>query len=271
MPELPEVETIRKQLSKDIPCKILRVKKSKFVSSILKDCEFNPVGNSINKILRKGKMMEFDLGDGLHVLSQFGMSGGWIKSDLPTTLKHNHYELKCENENGVFYLSYVDPRRFGNIYVVRSEKCDEIKGRLGIDVSSRQFTPNALETLLQKHSKKELKPFLLEQKYLSGVGNYMASEICALSKILPTRLCGKITSAECKLIVDAAKKIIKGMIRSKGNTFSGGYRDATGDKGDGVKNLVVFYQETCGMCQKSKVKKIQQKGRGTYYCPKCQK
>jgi formamidopyrimidine-DNA glycosylase len=271
VPELPEVETIKRQLSKDIPCKILRVKKSEVVASILKDREFNPVGKSILKIKRIGKTMEFDLGDGLHILSQFGMSGGWVRSDTPTTLKHNHFEMKCENKKGIFYLSFVDPRRFGNIYIVKTKRADEIKARLGIDVSSKEFTADSLYTLLQKHSGKEVKPFLLEQKYLSGVGNYMASEICALSKILPTRLCKNISKLECKKIVDSTKKIIDGMVKSKGNTFSGGYRDATGEKGEGVKNLVVFYQKTCGMCGKNPVTKIEQKGRGTYYCSKCQK
>jgi len=80
-----------------------------------------------------------------------------------------------------------------------------------------------------------------------------------------------VTKAEALKIRDAVHSVIYQGIKLKGNTFSGGYSDTTGSKGEGLQNLVVFYQEICGLCQTSKVKKIVLAGRGTYYCPACQK
>jgi formamidopyrimidine-DNA glycosylase len=102
----------------------------------------------------------------------------------------------------------------------------------------------------------------------------MASEICARSGILPTRPNGNITSDEISKIKNSINIVIKGAIETKGTTFSGGYRDANGEKGEGLKHLVVFYQEYCQMCLenniKTKIIKITLGQRGTYYCPRCQ-
>ena len=138
---------------------------------------------------------------------------------------------------------------------------------------TRSFLPSTRvpDRSLKKFPNRQLKPFLLDQKYFAGSGNYIACEICAQAGIRPTRKCAKITKAEALKIKKATDSVINSSIENKGQSFSGGYRDATGEVDQGVQNLVVFYQKICGLCKKTEVKKIELKGRGTYFCPSCQR
>lgn len=270
MPELPEVETIKRQLVKELPLTVSKLEKSEFSASIVKNQNFSPVRKTISEISRVGKLLRFHIGDN-YILSTLGMSGSWRVSDKKIIEKHTHFQLSCRNKSGdKRYIAYVDPRRFGNIYLFSQSEMLQYMKRLGVDVSSKNFTPKVLIQFCQQFPSKELKPFLLDQKYLSGIGNYMASEICARAGILPTRLLKDLSKINCQHIVKATKSVLNQAIKNNGTTFAGGYTDATGSKGEGVKNLVVFYQDLCGLCKKNKVIKESQKGRGTYFCPKCQ-
>lgn len=115
-----------------------------------------------------------------------------------------------------------------------------------------------------------LKVHLLDQKLFAGSGNYIASEICARAKILPTRLNKDIKKSEFPKILKAIHTVLDGSLTSGGTTFQS-YRDSTGEKGKGVEHLVVYNQKICQMCKKTPVKKIILAQRGTYYCPNCQK
>jgi formamidopyrimidine-DNA glycosylase len=271
MPELPEVETIRQQLTEHLPLKISSVERSKVSSSIIKQEEFSPLSKTLHSIDRKGKMLIFNLDRTLHFISHLGMSGGWIVSNQKITMPHTHFQLAGKNKNGdKTFIAYVDPRRFGNLYLLKSKSAKERIDALGVDISTPLFTKKYLVELIERFPNKILKPFLLDQKYFAGVGNYLASEICAHARLLPTRQLSTINKDEAGKLVKGAKKSLNSALKSKGTTFAGGYRDATGSKGEGVKNLVVFYQEQCRLCNQTEVVKIQLAGRGTYYCPNCQ-
>lgn len=272
MPELPEVQTIRRQLSDYLPLKIVAETYSSVVASCLKERDrmFAPKGRTIESIRRKGKLLAFDLDDRSVIYSHLGMSGTWRVSREPLAIKHTHVEFKAKNRAGeIIYLCYVDPRRFGNLYYLKGERREEKWSELGVDIGSPEFTEEYIQQTLKRYPARELKPFLLDQKYFAGVGNYIACEICARAGIRPTRRAGKVTKAECVKLLKATQSVLEDTIKTGGTTFSGGYQDANGDKGEGVLNLVVFWQETCQMCG-GPVKKIELKGRGTFYCPKCQ-
>tara|TARA_R110002072_G_scaffold276051_1_gene437342 strand:- start:72680 stop:73498 length:819 start_codon:yes stop_codon:yes gene_type:complete len=272
MPELPEVETIRKQLSEYLPLKITKVEKSDVLGSILKEESFQLKNKVLESISRTGKLMDFFLGEGHHMLSHLGMSGSWRISHKKITVKHTHLQLYClNNKKEKIFLAYVDPRRFGNIYINTKEETKKHYKKLGIDIASDAFTEDYIWECIKKFPNKEIKPFLLEQKYFAGVGNYIASEICARAKIKPTRKNKSLKKKDSAALLFGTKSILEDTIANNGTTFSGGYSDANGEKGEGVKNLVVFYQTICGMCKKTPVTKITQATRGTYYCPICQK
>jgi len=265
MPELPEVETIKSQLSEHLPFKIKKVNYSSVVDSLFGEKEFSPEGMKIDDIKRYGKVLNFVLGD-QHILSGLGMTGGWILSKSPINEKHKHVEFICEDGT---CLSYVDPRRFGFIHYMSEVGKDNFLTRLGPDPFSKEFNAEYIYGVLKKYPGRQLKPFLLDQKYFAGIGNYLASEICALAGIRPTRRAGKVTKVEAGKIKKATDSILNKSIKANGATFWGGYRDASGEKGEALNHLVVFFQKDCGMCG-GVVKKIVLGGRGTFYCPKCQ-
>ncbi|MDD0852098.1 hypothetical protein HBN50_03275 [Halobacteriovorax sp. GB3] len=271
MPELPEVETIKSQLNKVLPMKVKEVHFSNVSDSIVKDKDFSAKGKELLKVERKGKVLRFFFEDELRVISGLGMSGSWRISKEWIDVKHTHVQLVGENADGPLYLGYVDPRRFGNMHFLTEEHEANWLERLGPDVSSLEFTLEYLLKLKKERPMKVIKPFLLEQNFFSGVGNYMASEICARAGIRPTRKMKTLTKNDLSNLLQATKMVLDDSIETGGTTFSGGYADAYGEKGRGVTNLVVFYQKICGLCHKSEVKKITLAGRGTYYCPTCQR
>lgn len=267
MPELPEVETIRIQLNTVLPFQIKEVKRSLFFNKILKEEKGTWVPQEIISINRYGKYLIFHLQNGQRLLSHLGMSGSWRISNSPLEEKHVHLEL----HSGEKYLSYVDPRRFGRMYFVEEKRAQEIISKLGVDVSSPQFNVAYLRQVFEKHSGRPIKPFLLEQKYFSGIGNYIACELLARAHLHPTRLIGSLKDNDLKAIIKATASVLKGSLRYQGLTFSGGYKDTSGSAGEGLKNLVVFHQKICGLCKKGRIKKIVQQSRSTFFCPNCQK
>jgi formamidopyrimidine-DNA glycosylase len=273
-PELPEVQTVRTQIETVLPLTIEAVETSAVVESILKkkDRQFDPQKETIASTDRIGKLLILNLASGNKILSHFGMSGGWRIGNKKILEKHTHVQFQTANNNNeTLYLAYVDPRRFGNMLFLTPQKAAQYMAKLGVDIGSSAFTPEYILQTLKKYPERQIKPFLLDQKYFAGCGNYIACEICALAGIRPTRKAKSLKLADAVRIAQATEAVLSGQIKNQGLTFSGGYTDAFGDKGGGLSSLVVFHQETCGLCKKSKVKKILLAQRGTYYCPACQK
>lgn len=271
-PELPEVETIKKQLESKLPYEIESVEYSAVADSLFGKKEFELEAKLvIDKISRKGKLLQFHLSGKLSLFSHLGMSGGWRLSSQKILEKHTHLQLAVNTPSGRFFLGYVDPRRFGQFDCLREKSSKEKLLKLGPDLTSSDFSAEYLHHIFKTFPDKVLKPFLLDQKYFAGLGNYMASEICALAGIRPMRKCRKISKDECHKIKSATDALILGQLARSGLTFSGGYSDTTGSKGEGLSSLVVFHQKICGLCKVTSVKKITMNTRGTFYCPKCQK
>lgn len=268
MPELPEVETIKNQLTHYLPLKIQSIWTSNVVKSIL----HTPIprdikGATLNSIERHGKMMLFQFNRDYQLLTHLGMSGTWIISESKLIEKHQHIRIKTDKQ----FLTYVDPRRFGHAYFYSQEEKDNYFKRLGPDIASKDLSLKYLKETLKNHGEKELKPFLLDQKYFAGSGNYIANEVCARAKVLPQRKCKTLKDDEIKALKKAFKTVLTGTMKGGGVAFSGGYRDAFGEKGTGLDHLVVFHQKICRMCKKEGVIKVELRKRGTFYCPVCQK
>ena len=269
MPELPEVQTIISQLSDYLPLKVLKISKSepKKLKNILHTDIPDLKNISINSIDRHGKCLIFNFSNKTYLLSHLGMTGTWRISKIPLSEKHVHFSFIAKEK----HLSYVDSRRFGHMYFFTKEELDQYLKRLGEDLRSPNFTIQYISHFIKKYPNRIIKNFLLEQKFFAGSGNYIANEVCALSKILPTRLNTTLSESDIKKIHQSFDLILSKSIESSGVTFQGGYQDAFGEKGKGVSNLVVFHQKICGMCKKENIKKIYIKKRGTFYCPQCQK
>lgn len=250
-----------------MPFRIQSFSKSSVSDSIIHTKIDHLKGKTILNVSRKGKMLDFILDDERHILSHLGMTGTWLISKEKITEKHTHFQLKSDKG----YLAYVDPRRFGHMYLYAKDKAQEKLDELGIDLLAKEFTLEYFSKSLLKYPDRKIKVTLLDQSLFAGTGNYIASEICAHGKILPHRKVSTLTKVEIKKLYQGVYKVINPTINSGGTTFAGGYRDTTGSRGSGVQHLVVFYQKICQQCNKEKVIKTILAQRGTYHCPRCQK
>lgn len=267
MPELPEVETIRRQLIKHLPFKVEKYKTTAGLFQNILKTKIDIKNKTITDILRAGKILEFIFSDGSKMLSHLGMTGTWLAGRGVKLTKHSHLVL----ESGDLVLAYDDPRRFGKMYFYVAGVVENKISELGFDLLDSRIDEKYLDLVFKKFPEKKLKILLLDQKYFAGSGNYIANEICARAGIRPMRKCKDIKKVELQKIIKAIHCVIHPALLAGGTTFQGGYRDSTGEKGLGKSNLVVFYQKICQMCKKTKVKKIILAQRGTYYCPHCQK
>lgn len=267
MPELPEVETIKNQLSSYLPLKISSVASTPELKQNILHTELDLKGKTLISIKRKGKMLDFVFDDGSHLLSHLGMTGTWLIGETIKSGKHTHLTLKGDK----FILAYDDPRRFGHMYYYNQKEAQAKLAELGMDLADPSFDLEYITKAIKRYPERALKVTLLDQKLFAGSGNYIANEICARSGIRPTRKCKNVKKEEFPKIFKAIHEVLDPALASGGTTFQGGYRDSTGEKGQGVEHLVVFYQKICQICKKTPIKKIILAQRGTYYCPKCQK
>lgn len=267
MPELPEVETIKSQLSEYLPLKIKKQIETPELKQNILHTDLSLVGRTLIEIRRKGKMLDFLFDDGSHLLSHLGMTGTWLIGEKIPAGKHTHLTLHC----GELTLAYDDPRRFGHMYYYPESEAKKKLAELGMDLADPEFSLDYLTTSLKRFPERAIKVTLLDQKLFAGSGNYIANEICARAGIRPTRKCKNIKRDEFPKILEAIHDVLAPAISSGGTTFQGGYRDSSGEKGLGVQHLVVFYQKVCQLCKTTPVKKIILAQRGTYYCSKCQK
>ncbi len=267
MPELPEVKTIQDQLNAIMPFTIKSCALSQVADSIVHTQMDRLNGRTLLEVRRKGKLLDFVLDDGRHLLSHLGMSGGWLIADSQITEKHTHVQFAGASG----YLGYVDPRRFGHMYLYDAGQAAAKLAELGHDLLSPEFTAKYFKAALRRYPQRAVKVSLLDQSLFAGTGNYIANEICAHARVLPHRPVKSLSPDELGKLYRSVSKVIDGTISRGGVAFGGGYRDTKGDKGSGVQNLVVFYQQECQLCKKTPVVKTILGQRGTYHCPRCQK
>ena len=277
MPELPEVETVTRALSK-----IVNRSKVKSVEVYRKDLRWQ-VPDDLKEILendifeepfRRGKYILIPTKKGNILLIHLGMSGQIkIKESIPTLLKHDHVRILIENKNSnIFSITYNDPRRFG--YVDYLNKVDLKKHfllkNLGVEPFSKSFTQNYLYNIY-KNKKINIKNALLDQKIIAGIGNIYASEILFRAKIKPDRSVNSLKSKDLRLIIIATKEILKQSI-NKGGTTIKDHKQPDGKLGYFKQSLAVYGKEDkkCNDCNNIiKVSKIS--NRSTFFCNHCQK
>lgn len=284
MPELPEVETIRRDLTKQVIGKRIKkvtIKKSRLVKN--PDGFFIKIlrGNKIIKIDRIGKLIIFVLKNNLYLLTHLKMTGQliYIKQKNRTIGGHSFASDQMDYPNQYTYimiefadgsnLYFNDIRTFGYMQIVNKQELFLIKERFGIEPLTKNFTVTNWKKIF-KNRKTNLKALLLNQQLIAGIGNIYADEICFAAKVRPMRQINKITNQEIEELFRQTKKIIKQAIAKRGTTFNN-YVDTFGRRGNFVKHLQVYGrgQKKCKIC-KTDIKKIKLAGRGTHFCPHCQ-
>ena len=287
MPELPEVEIVKLSLKKTIKSKkILKVKVNNrnLRFKIQKDFEALLKRRKIIDVNRKAKYLIIILDDDKYLIMHFGMSGTLhlLKKEFDfknTNLsfykgqnfpsKHNHIELFFDK----FKIVYNDPRRFGFVKFLNSKK-ELVKylKNFGMEPLEKKFNIKYLKKVLNNKNK-NIKNILLDQKYISGIGNIYANEILFFSKINPNKLGKKINIREMKKLLVFSKKVLRKAIKKGGSTIRD-FKNAEGTKGSFQDEFKVYNKDgfRCpnSLCAKF-IKKITISNRSSFYCPDCQK
>ncbi|MDC0618006.1 bifunctional DNA-formamidopyrimidine glycosylase/DNA-(apurinic or apyrimidinic site) lyase [Candidatus Pelagibacter sp.] len=287
MPELPEVEIVKQSLSKKIEQK--RIKKVIIKNRNLRfkiPLKFEKLleQKKIKKVTRFSKYLILNFNDNSFCLIHLGMSGTihlinkhimntftntsfYNSPELPK--KHNHVEIQFNDMSVI----YNDPRRFGFFKFIDNPK--ELKKRFNHLGPEPFFLSFNLKYLLNFfiNKKKDIKSFLLDQKFVSGIGNIYASEILFLCKINPKTYAMKLSKNDCKKIIYYSKSVLKKAIEKGGSSIRD-FKNAEGKNGSFQKEFKVYQRENQGCSRKNchgKIKKIFISNRSTFFCNICQK
>jgi formamidopyrimidine-DNA glycosylase len=269
MPELPEVETVRKKLHELVVGKTIdhvevfveRIIRTPDVSSFIHRLK----NQTIHQMGRKGKHLIFYFENQI-LVSHLRMEGKYFyRKSSDSFNKHDHVIFHFTDGTK---LCYNDVRKFGTMDLVTDINDVNSVKELGLEPMDASLTTQYLKDALSS-KKKNIKNVLLEQSIVSGLGNIYVDEVLFYAGIHPERMANQLTSSETQSLVKGIKEIISIAIESGGSTIRS--YNSLGDKGS-MQNFHKVYgrdKQQCVRCD-SIVEKIKVGGRGTHFCPKCQ-
>ena len=270
MPELPEVETVRRVLDEKVKnLKIVDVK-IKYENIIVGDIDYfkkNVINKTITGLSRLGKFLIFNLDEG-NIVSHLRMEGKYFYSNDDLDNKHVHVIYQFDNG---FKLYYQDVRKFGRMeYKNNSELYSSSPlNNVGIDpILNKKIDYRFIYDKIVSRNV-AIKATLLDQSIIAGLGNIYVDEVLFDSRINPHRESNKITFDEVKSICDSTVKILSKAIECKGTTIRS-YTSELGVEGSYQNHLMVHTKAICPICNSNLIKdKIG--GRSTYYCINCER
>jgi formamidopyrimidine-DNA glycosylase len=287
MPELPEVETIRRGLDRIIiKQKITQVKVFN-AKSFIDEIKQNVVGLKVVGVRRRAKVLIIDLEQNLSFVvhlkmtgqiifrtddnDQDGFAGGHPTKSMERELPDKSTRVEIDLENGKLFFN--DERKFGWVRLMKTNDVDSLPflQKAGPDFNAPNLKFAIFEERIKRHPKMKIKGALLDQSIAAGLGNIYVDETLALSRIHPLRLVGSLSDKELKTIFESAREILDKAISLNGSSWRN-YRDASGGRGSYLDNALAYGRvgEPCRFCGAS-LEKIKVAGRGTTFCPKCQK
>jgi formamidopyrimidine-DNA glycosylase len=270
VPELPEVETIRRHLAPHVEGRTierLEVLDARWCDPAPPEELAAAVdGRRIERLSRRGKYLDWELEDEVHVVMHLRMTGNILiaSEDRP------HLRVRLTLDSGERAL-FVDPRRFGTGLVLLGDEArdDYFEARLGVEPLSPDFTAEALRAQAARR-KQPVKAFLLSQERIAGVGNIYADEALFRARIHPLRPVGTLKRAQIADLRDAVVKVLEDGIEAKGATIDD-FRHPDGASGSFQDRFLIHLREgePCVRCGRTVVK-MRAAGRGTYVCESCQ-
>ena len=273
MPELPEVETVRRKLEKKLINKTIKeieiIYPGIFSEDNIEFVKENIKNKKIQAMKRRGKWLIFELED-FFLLSHLRMEGKYLYRKLGDELgKHEHVIIRFDDD---FELRYQDVRKFGKMHLIKKDGLENdpnIK-KLGLEPWDEKLDKDYLLKIYRR-KKLPIKTVLLDQTIITGIGNIYADEILFLSKINPHKQAYLLNAYECERIIKNTKIILEKAINEGGTTIRS-YTSEEGVSGLFQQELYVHTKkdEPCSIC-KTIIKKDKIGGRGTYYCENCQK
>lgn len=285
MPELPEVETIRRRLSTLLPGKILKLIDKRHPKSFHGATQ-DVLGLTVKAVSRRAKILYIQLSTGRNLMIHLKMTGqlifwgevegkkqkvggGHPTSDWIYDLPSSHTRVILTFDDGS-RLFFNDMRIFGWIKVMTDDQIEKEFAKLGPDINDPQLTVHYLMEKLARRSI-PIKQALMINQIVAGVGNIYASDALNLAKISPFRSANSLTQLEMKRLLSATQEVIEEGIKLGGTTFDGKYVNLEGLAGGYQDHLLAYGRqgESCFNCGGT-ISKAKLGGRGTYFCPDCQ-
>ncbi len=289
MPELPEVEVVKRSLRNNISN--LTIKKVEILTNKLRykldKKKFNQIkNNKIISIERRSKYLLIFLKNKYLILAHLGMTGKFF-FEGPNKIKKKtsfYYEIKTNDEKHnhlIFYfnenkkLIYNDIRKFGflKILLLKNYTKDSHLSKLGPEPLSKKFNFIYFKKFIEKRPNRSIKNLLMDQKFVSGLGNIYVNELLFLCGLSPKKRFKKINNLQLKKIVKFTKKILIKSIKNGGSSIKD-FNDANGQNGKYQQSFKVYSREG-KKCLRPKcigiVKKIFISNRSSFYCSSCQK
>jgi formamidopyrimidine-DNA glycosylase len=278
--ELPEVEVVRRDLEKDVVGRRIReadVRPQRNAMRVIrrharrKEFSDRLAGKKIARVDRKGKyvLMYLDGGDVLVV--HFGMTGQLLRGNKRQALPpHTHVVLEFMQGGD---LRFVDPRTFGEMFVTGVDELGKVKelDHIAIDPLEDTFTWQQFSAELARRATK-LKPLLMDQKFISGLGNIYSDEVLFAAGLRWDRMSDTLSSQEVRRLYRALREVVQEAIRFRGTTLEDeAYVDLYGKPGEFAAELKVYGRRglPCRRCR-TPIEAVKISGRNSYYCPQCQ-
>jgi formamidopyrimidine-DNA glycosylase len=279
MPELPEVETIRRQLAPAVEGRRLErieVRDPRWCEPAPPEAVEDALnGRLIERLGRRGKYLVASFEDDVHLVMHLRMTGNLLlvpaEEDDPER-PHLRVRFVLGGAGGLDRLLFVDVRRFGtgDVLLGSDALAEYFASRLGVEPLSPDFTPEALRALARGR-RQPVKAFLLTQERVAGVGNIYADEALFRARIHPLRPVGTLRRPQIGALRDAVVETLEAGIDAKGASIDD-YRHVDGAEGSFQDRFLVHTRagEPCPRCG-TKIVKLRAAGRGTYVCPRCQR
>ncbi|MFA6829197.1 MAG: DNA-formamidopyrimidine glycosylase [Bacilli bacterium] len=271
MPELPEVETVRRQLTSQLIGKTFLepiVYYSGMIKTPINEYVSGLTGRKVTSIDRKGKFLIFNLDNDYRIIFHLRMEGKLFIVDK-NNHSPSHLSLFIPFENDNNGLAFYDVRKFGVTYYLPKDDEGPLEklGKEPFDIDD----PKYLLSHYQK-TNKPIKEMLLDQTIMSGLGNIYADEVCFACRISPFMKANQLTEKNCEDILTNSRLILNKSIENQGSTVRS-YKASAHVSGSFQNFLKVYSQDgkECSVCHKVKIEKRKLSGRGTSYCPYCQK
>lgn len=283
MPELPEVETVRRGIAPAMEGRVIESAEQRRADlrwPFPRDMTVRLTGKRVERLRRRAKYILVDLDSAETLLIHLGMSGRMtVSGDVPGNFvrvhslpeKHDHVILHME---GNARITFNDPRRFGimDLFPTAEETEHKLLSVLGPEPLSNAFNGKMLSTALEK-KRSPIKSALLDQRIIAGLGNIYVCEALYRAGIAPTKEGGKLSAARIERLATVIRDVLNEAIEAGGSSLRD-HRQATGELGYFQHNFFAYGREgehckTPG-CQ-GEIARIVQSGRSTFYCPRCQR
>lgn len=273
MPELPEVEAVRRSLighivGQRVDSFLVGDYPAVLGGERAEDVAARITGHVMQGVRRRAKYLIIDLDDGTALVIHLRMTGRL--SVVPHGEDPLRYQrLAIAFENG-FDLRFSDQRKFGRVTHLHPEDLHALEQRLGLEPLTREFSAAWLEERLRKR-KGKIKAVLLDQQLIGGLGNIYADEALFHARIHPERSANTLSSEEVRRLHRAIREVLRNAVDGRGTTFSS-FQDADGNQGRYGRRLAIYGRGGKGRCPRcgTLLERTVVGGRGTSFCPHCQ-